>query len=268
MNNIQTITTGMNRGMATAKGKIIEYKPQLLMFGAGGLSVAALATAIFNSEKAAELKAAKRIELERSDEKLHPIVERAKIEIAGLPAYIPSIAMETGSLICLGLSGKTWDERNAALAALYAAGQKGLEAYKDKVIEKIGENKESDIQDAVIEDEMERMKPEHESSIIVTGHGDTLMFDMPSGRWFYSDIEKVRKVENLVNNIVNNEMFAPLNTFYELLGLDEISLGDDIGWNANHALLDIRFVARTMAIEGEYEKPGLALAYDLTPLFR
>lgn len=261
------ISTGMSRGMATAKTKIVKYKPQLLLFGAGGLSVAALGSAIFNSEKAAELKAAKRLELEQSGNQDSPFVHRAKVEIAGLPAYIPSLAMEAGSLICMGLSGKTWDERNAALAALYAAGQKGLEAYKDKVVEKLG-TKASDIEDSIVEDRMEECKPSRESSIIITGHGDTLMFDIPSGRWFYSDIEKVRKIENLVNNIVNNEMYASLNTFYELLGLEETSLGDDIGWNANHELLDIRFVARTMAIEGEYEKPGLALVYNITPLFR
>lgn len=261
MNGLNALASGLGN----AKVKVTEYKPQLLMIGAGGFSVAALAHAIFNCEKGAELKRIKRAELEDSDDS--PLLKRVKIEIAALPAYIPSIGMEIGSVMCLGLSGKTWDERNAALAAAYGLGQEALEQYKDKVIDKIGEKKAEELEDEIVQEMMEEAKPEP-GGVLIPCMGDTLFFDCMSGRWFYSDIEKIRRCENLLNCSINNEEFATLNDWYELIELDPVKLGDDLGWNVKHSLLDIRMVAKALSIEGEYDKPGFALVYDVEPLFR
>lgn len=254
---------GLNRiGFALRKNQ-----PKLLMAAAGGLSIAGTVTAMLKAEEAAALKQAKRAIISEREVRDHPVLERLEIEVAALPAYIPSLSMQAGSLACLGLSGSGWEKKLKTVSASYGMAKEALDVYKEKVTEKLGAGKAEEIEDEIVQEEMELACPTSSRGIIVTGHGDTLIYDSMSGRWFYDDIDRIHKCENYLNQKVNLDGYATLNDLYELMCLDSLPLGDDMGWNVHHELLSIKVVAKKLEMEGERELPGLALVYDVVPLF-
>lgn len=66
---------------------------------------------------------------------------------------------------------------------------------------------------------------------IVYGEGDCLFYDAYSGRYFKSTVNKIDRVVNELNYTLLREMCVSLNEFYAGIGLDGISLGDQLGWN-------------------------------------
>lgn len=147
--------------------------------------------------------------------------------------------------------------RNAALAGLYSIAQTAFKEYQEKVVETIGDNKERKVRDAIDADHV-RNTPQTE--IIMTGNGDVLCFDSLSGRYFKSDIETIRQKINELNRSLISEMFISLNEFYYELGLDGIELGNNLGFNIDHGLLDIHFTSQ-LTKDG---KPCLVLNYEVT----
>jgi len=66
---------------------------------------------------------------------------------------------------------------------------------------------------------------------VVWGEGDVLFYDAYSGRYFKSTVNKIDRVVNELNYTLLREMCVSLNEFYAGIGLEGISLGDQLGWN-------------------------------------
>ncbi|MBQ5562679.1 MAG: hypothetical protein IIT39_04770 [Clostridia bacterium] len=77
------------------------------------------------------------------------------------------------------------------------------------------------------------------TAIVTTGYGDTLCYETLSGRYFYSDIEKIRAAVNRANKIILEESYISLNEFYDELDLGHTGIGDSIGWGVAHTGLSI-----------------------------
>ena len=154
-----------------------------------------------------------------------------KVEIIKLTwkCYIPTVLMGGATIACVIGANAIGLKRNAALASLYSLTEKSLKEYQGKVIETIGEKKEQKIQDEIAKDHLLK-NPPRSDEIISTGNGETLCYDSLSGRYFKSDIEKIRKAENLLNKDLLADNFISLNEIYEELGLPPIGLGDEVGW--------------------------------------
>jgi hypothetical protein len=133
--------------------------------------------------------------------------------------------------------------RNAALSGLYALSEKALNEYKHKVIETIGERKEEKIRDAISQDHLNK-DPLSKKDIIVLGKGDTLFYDSLSGRYFKTEIEAVRKIQNDFNARLLREMCMSINELYYEIGLEGTELGKSLGWNIDNGLLDIHFSSK------------------------
>ena len=69
------------------------------------------------------------------------------------------------------------------------------------------------------------------SQVIVTEKGNTLCRDSISGRYFKSDIDKIKKVVNELNRQLIHQNYISLNEFYYELGLDSTKNGSYLGWN-------------------------------------
>lgn len=182
-----------------------------------------------------------------------------KIEVTWkyyIPAGISGL-ITVGSIIALN---SVHERRNAALAGLYSLAQTTLNEYKEKVVETIGENKERKIRDAVDADRVLNNPP---GDVIITDSGSVLCFDSLTGRYFLSDIEKIRQIVNELNRELLREMFIPLNELYFELGLDPTELGNDLGFNVDQGLLDIRFSSQ-LTKDG---KPCLVLNYEVHPRY-
>lgn len=160
--------------------------------------------------------------------------------------YIPSAITGAASVACIIGASSINAKRNAALAAAYAISVQDLADYKKKALEVVGEKKEEAIRDAIAKEKLDQ-KPLNNSEVIMTGKGETLCFDPLSGRYFKSDIEKLRKAENILNRRMRDEVHLSLNEFYGEIGLDEIDIGDNLGWDIDKGYIDMDFSSQLTA---------------------
>lgn len=154
--------------------------------------------------------------------------------------YFPTAAMLCVSTACIVGASATNMKRNAALAAAYSMTEATLHDYKEKIVDVVGEKKAEEIKNEVIKKELKET-PKDIPSPINTGYGHMLIYDTVSGRYFYSDIEKIRQTVNEINRRLRDEIGISVNEFYDELGLDHISIGYEIGWNIEKGYLDTQF---------------------------
>ena len=218
------------------------------------IAVSGVATTVVFAIKGTP-KACRIIEQYKDYEKKDP----TKIEVVKRTwkCYIPALLMGGVTIACIVGANSINLRRNAALAGLYSLAQTTLKEYQEKVIETIGENKERKVRDEVDKDRILSNPPA--TDVIFSGTGDVLCYDSITGRYFNSEIEKVRRIVNELNRELMTEMFIPLNEFYIDLGLKPTKIGDDIGFNIDNGLLDVNFSSQ-LTEEG---RPCLVLNYNV-----
>ena len=176
--------------------------------------------------------------------------------------YIPAAVSGVTSAACLIGANSVNAKRNAALATAYKISETALTEYKEKVVETIGEKKEKTVRDKVAKGKVEK-NPVSKNEIIITEKGNTLCYDAISGRYFKSDIEKIKKAANELNRRMLSEMYISLNEFYHSLGLHETSLGDNLGWNIDEGLIELDFSSQ-IADDGT---PCIVVDYLIAPRY-
>ena len=239
----------------TTKRFMVKHSPEILT----GVGVTGMITttvlAVKATPKALELLDEAKI---CKDDKL-TVIETVKV--AWKP-YIPSILLGTASIACIVGASTVSTKRNAALATAYALSEKTLTTYRDKVVETIGEKKEKEIRTQIAQDEINK-NPISSSQVIITSKGDTLCKDSLSGRYFKSDIDHIKRIENKLNRDINNHNYISLNEFYSELGLDGIASGDRMGWNVSNGLIDIDFTACIT----EDNQPCIVVEHLVPPMY-
>ena len=176
--------------------------------------------------------------------------------------YIPSVIVGSISVFCLIGASSVNTRRNAALATAYTLSESALKEYQEKAKEIIGEKKEQTIKDAVAKEKINK-NPVTAQNVVITKRGDTLCFDAISGRYFKSDIEKIKKSLNELNRQMLDVDYVSLNDFYYEIGLDNISIGDGIGWNIQNGFIDFNFSSQ-LTNDGT---PCLVLDYRVAPYY-
>jgi hypothetical protein len=174
--------------------------------------------------------------------------------------YVPTILMGSATIACMIGANSIHLRRNAALVSLFSITETTLREYQEKVKEQIGEKKEEKIRAEIAQDKLTR-NPVDDRAIILTGKGEYLCFDEFSGRYFQSDIEKIRQAVNEFNHKLLREGWFTLNEFYYLVGLDQIPTGNELGWEAMRDMLEINTYTK-QATNGE---PCLVIEYRVQP---
>lgn len=154
--------------------------------------------------------------------------------------YIPAIITGSISIVCIIGANTVNLRRNAALAGLYSISETALKEYKTKVVETIGKEKEKEIRDDIKKDKISK-HPVNDDTIIITGDGQNLCYDVFSGRYFKSDIESIRATINKLNRSMLNENFISVNDIYDALNMPQIKMGDTLGWRVYDGLLEPDF---------------------------
>lgn len=214
-----------------------KYSPEILT----GIGVAGFITTTVLAVKATP-KAVKKLDArkEKLKKKKLPVTEVVRTVWKD---YIPATVTGVASTACIIGASAVNHKRNMALATAYGLSEAALKTYQEKVVEKIGEKKEQAVRDEIAKDQLDRV-PLSNSQVIQTGKGDALFFDTVSGRYFKSDIEKLRRIQAELNQRLTTEMYLSLNEFYFEIGLDPISIGDELGWNVNDSLISLDFSAQ------------------------
>lgn len=181
---------------------------------------------------------------------------------AAWKCYIPSAVVGGVSIACLVGASSVNANRNAALATAYALSESTLKEYQEKVVEKLGKKKEQEVRDDIAKDYVDR-NPVSKSEVIITEKGNTLCFDKLSGRYFKSDMDTLKKAENELARQMRYDSYVSLNEFYDLIGLDHIDIGYDLGWNIDRGYIELEFSSQ-LASDGT---PCLVMSYRVAPQY-
>lgn len=174
--------------------------------------------------------------------------------------YIPTMVTFATSTTCVIAANMVHLDREAALLAVYGISQTAFSDYRDKVKELLGAKKEQQVKDALTDDELKK-NPPTQNNIIITKTGTTLCYDAYSGRYFLSDIERLRQIQNNFNHALMTEMFISLNDLYHEMGLPPIELGRHVGWQIERGLLDFEFSAKIT----ETKEPCIVVGHHIEP---
>lgn len=175
--------------------------------------------------------------------------------------YVPAAISAGTTIITIISAQRINNRRQVVLMSALAMGETAYSEYKDKVKEVLGAKKEEEVRNSISEDRVKKSPPT-ENAIHLTGNGGTLFFEPLSGRYFKSDVEKVRKAVNEINFELTHHDHASLNDFFSFVDLPRVDMGDELGWNIDR-LLEIRIVAHMM--DNDAKTPCLALEYSTSP---
>lgn len=208
--------------------------PKILTAGAIVGLVSTVALSFKEAPKAKDILDAAKAELEKGD--LTPEEAKAlKIDTVKEVAKVvwPSAvsALLTGA--CVLGSHSASASRQAALTAAWTLSENTLMDQTNKIKEMLGQKKADEITASIAEDKI-KANPPKENNVIITGNGDYMCYDLMSGRYFKSTIEKVKEAVNQINYNMGygGEPYASLNDFYEFVNLPRIELGEQLGWTA------------------------------------
>lgn len=248
--NLATISTNVRQFVS-------KRSPEILM----GIGISGMITTTVLAVKATP-KALELIEEKKKEEWVDKLTPLEVVKVAWKP-YIPALVTCVVSTSCLIGASSVHAKRNAALATAYKLSETALTEYREKVIETIGEKKERTVRDRVAEERVKK-NPVSKNEVIVTGNGKTLCFDPISGRYFMCSIEVIKRAENELNKQMLHDIsgYVSLNEFYDELGLDHTSVGDDLGWNTDQ-LIDISFSSQL----NDNGEPSVVLDYLVAPKY-
>ncbi len=238
------------------KSATVKHSPEILT----GVGIAGMVTTTVMAVRATP-KAIRLLDDEKKRQNVDKL-EPADMVKTAWTCYIPAAVTGTVSVVCLIGASSVNARRNAALTAAYTLSESTLRDYQKKVIETIGEKKEQTVRDAVAKERLEK-NPVENKEVIITAKGETLCFDVVSGRYFKSDIDKLKKAENELNRQMRDEMYISLNEFYYEIGLEPVKLGEDLGWNIDDGYIDLHFSSQ-LATDGT---PCLVIDYGYGPRY-
>lgn len=256
----------------TVQNAAIKHSPEILT----GMGIAGMITTTILAVKATP-KAMRLIEEEKTfkEKEAHEVgifteedeeyaFKLTPLEVvkAAWKPYIPAAVTGSLSIASLICASSTNARRNAALATAYSLSETALKEYREKVVETIGEKKEQAVLDKVAKDKIDR-NPVVNNEVIITERGNTLCYDTISGRYFKSDPDMLKRVENDLNRRMIDEMYVSLNEFYYEIGLNGTSVGHDLGWNIDKGYIELRFSSQ-LASDGQ---PCLVVDFNTAPQY-
>lgn len=163
--------------------------------------------------------------------------------------YIPSVVMGAATMLCIFGANILNKHQQAAITSVYALLNDAYQDYKNKLKELYGEDAHRKIMEAIAVEKADDMY------IVSTGllggssldfgerdpEDNRLFYDSFSKRYFESSINRVIQAEYYLNRDFAIGGYRSVNDFYEFLGIEPISGGDEIGWNISSGLAWIDF---------------------------
>lgn len=231
MNIINVLEVGIKKGLYFLN----KESPTILT----GMAVVGVISTVISAISATP----KALYLVQDEETRNPDLSPLEIVKVTWRCYIPTALWTATTISCIIGANSISLKRNAAISGMYALTEKAFKEYREKVLDVVGERKEEKVRDALSQDYLDR-DPLSKKDVIVLGNGDTLFYDSLSGRYFKTNIEKVRQVQNNFNHTLLSEMSETLNELYYELGLEGTELGKGMGWTTEYGLLEIRFSSK------------------------
>lgn len=257
--------TAIQKGLKEIGRGLTKNSPTILT----GLAVGGLVTTTILAVRATP-KALRILEEEREkresfcDGRIGPCDKKTAVLLTW-KCYLPAVIMGGISIGCIIGANSINLRRNAALASIYSISETALREYQAKVVEIIGDKKEKAVRDEIAKDRVAK-NPVANNEIILTTYGETLCYDSWSGRYFKSDIEKIRQTCNDANAklLCGMDDYISLNDLYYELGLSSVKMGEETGWSLDATgMLEFDY-SSVLATDGT---PCLVLEFKVSPKY-
>jgi hypothetical protein len=160
------------------------------------------------------------------------IMERVKV---GWKYYIPTVICGAGTVACIAGSHRIGVQKTIAAQTALAVSQEAYSEYRNRVVEHFGDRKDQTIRAEIAEDKIKK-NPPPPNEVLMIGPGNTLCCEMYTGRYFSSDMEKLRKSVNDLNEKLLTHDYQTLNDFYYMVGLGQTSPSGQLGWTSDKLL--------------------------------
>lgn len=213
---------------------------------------------IKNEEQAKLLHIESSADFQKALENFRPFSKTEKFMLVW-PQYIPPVAIGAVTVTSIVMAHRISSKKIAALAVASTISERALQEYKTKVLEKLGERKETEIQDEIAQDRVTKNPPSNQ--VVIAGSGDVLCFEPLTGRYFNSTIESIKSAENKVNYEIIHFDYCSLSYFFDEIGLSSTEFSDMVGWNVANRL-EIKF---TTAMAEDNNRPCLVIGYVKPP---
>ena len=155
--------------------------------------------------------------------------------------YAPAFSLGVLSISCLISSHGIMQKRNVALAAAYKTVEEGFSAYRQRVVEEFGEEKDQEIRIQSLKTlEVEEKDPKT-GKITTTKAFDpnrvsdyARFFDESNPNWRRADDQLnfffVKQAQTYMNNLLQARGHVFLNEAYDALGIPRTQAGAVVGW--------------------------------------
>jgi hypothetical protein len=226
---------------------VLEKNSPAILFGTGivgmvGSTVLACRATLKLEEVLEEgkenIKKAKTLEHEDYSEKdrekdLAIIHIQTSMKIVKL--YGPAIVLGGVSVAALTQSHSILNKRNAALTAAYAALEKGFAQYRQRVVEKYGEEEDRNFRYG--SREVEVMENGKKKTVLRVGEGEPSIyarfFDPLSTKWSKEpeyNLLLLKCQQNYANDLLRARGHVFLNEVYDMIGVPRSKAGSVVGW--------------------------------------
>lgn len=205
-----------------------QYSPEILSGLAIGGVIGTAILAVRATPKAMEL-----LEEARKEDPGKVVLKRQMAAVTW-KCYVPAGISGVVTIGCIIGATKIGSRRNAALIAGLSLADRAFQDYKEEVKEILGERKELAVREKAAQKAIDEHPPSAE--VFLINGEDQLCYDTLTGRYFRSDIERIRRAENEVNSNVIRDMWCSHNEFYNLIGLPDVTAGEELGWNMDHQI--------------------------------
>ena len=243
-----------------AKGKVEKHSPEILM-GVGVVGVVAttvtacratmklndiLDECVETRDKIKSVQENPAYEDRYSDEDAQKDLTinyvQTGVKVAKL--YAPSVALGVLSIGCLVGSHSVMQKRNAALSAAYLTVDKSFKEYKQRVIDRVGEEVEKEIRYGIkAEEVVETVTDEEGNETTVTEtikmmnpnlYSDYARFFDESSPYWQKDPEYnlvfLKAQQQYANDLLRAKGRLFLNDVYDMLGIEKTKAGQIVGW--------------------------------------
>ena len=161
--------------------------------------------------------------------------------------YAPAVILGSASLGCLLASNDILRKRNAALSAAYMTVDKSFKEYRQRVVDRFGEEVEKEIRynikaeevtsTVVAEDGSETTVTETVKTMDPNLYSDYAKFFDEASPYWQKDPEYnfmfLKSQQQYANDLLKARGRLFLNEVYEMLGIDKTKAGQIVGWVYN-----------------------------------
>lgn len=154
--------------------------------------------------------------------------------------YAPTVIVGTASVICLTKSHTILTNRNTALMAAYSVLDKSYRAYRKRVVEELGEDKDREFRypteqvRTITLDEKGKAKDELSNRVRIDNlSAYARFFDEFSNNWQRNpeyNFFFLRAQQNWANDLLRSRGHVFLNEVYDMLDIPRTKAGAVVGW--------------------------------------